>query len=173
MKFIINPVIEKQPGWLWVNSWLAAFDLSKITRFTFNFSPKSTDFSAISGSCIVQRKNPAAGPFRLVCRVHRTHWPAALYIYEQPIYRNTDGSWPSLPPDLLVTGHQIRAGREWLSAVSQTELASLDEAIVFITGHEMFHFLRFTKQVAGINRERHADRFALNLVEKYRLIHQP
>jgi Zn-dependent peptidase ImmA (M78 family) len=41
-----------------------------------------------------------------------------------------------------------------------TEVQTVDEAIVWILSHEMFHYLRQTRQVEGRNTEIEADKFA-------------
>jgi Zn-dependent peptidase ImmA (M78 family) len=52
--------------------------------------------------------------------------------------------------------------------VPPQELASEEEALVFLVAHEAFHYLRKTRQVAGRHSEIEADAFALKILEQYR-----
>jgi Zn-dependent peptidase ImmA (M78 family) len=48
------------------------------------------------------------------------------------------------------------------------KLLSLDEAVVFVGAHEIFHFLRHSRQVGGRNGENEADQFAVVQLEEFR-----
>lgn len=173
--FAIDPDIKNQPGWLWARAWLEQFDLSRLTRLTFT-RPIHANRAPVSGTCFMPTKINKTGLFRIVCRQHAVCFPVQVFVYEKPIYRDPlTGLWPPVPADWRVTRWvRNRAnGREWWSVISFTTLADLDEAIVFIVGHESFHFLRRTRQVTGINFEHQADKFALGLVEKWRAKYPP
>ena len=47
-------------------------------------------------------------------------------------------------------------------------LNNIDEAFVWIFGHELFHFLRFTSQFKGVNDEINADKFGSRLLSEFR-----
>jgi hypothetical protein len=47
-------------------------------------------------------------------------------------------------------------------------LASVEEGIVLVGAHEVFHFLRHSRQIAGRNREKEADEFALGQLAEFR-----
>lgn len=47
-------------------------------------------------------------------------------------------------------------------------LISLDEAVVFIITHELYHFLVHTKQITGVETEWQADTWARSHVEAFR-----
>jgi hypothetical protein len=48
------------------------------------------------------------------------------------------------------------------------KLFSLDEAVAFVGAHEIFHFLRHSRQVGGRNGENEADQFAKVHLEEFR-----
>jgi len=54
--------------------------------------------------------------------------------------------------------------------VEEVTLKSLDELIIFIYGHELYHFLRKTKQIGGRNTQNQADGFGIKLVKNWREI---
>lgn len=100
-------------------------------------------------------------------------WPRGIAIREKPRYRNADGSWPPAPGGQEEQGHGMsydagRVVKEWVSMVSRTRIEDADEAIIFLAGHELFHFLRKSRQVAGRNTEYEADRAGLALLEMWR-----
>ena len=50
----------------------------------------------------------------------------------------------------------------------KTVVQNLDEAIVWIVGHEAFHWLRRTRQIPGRNTEIEADQFADEQLQAFR-----
>lgn len=105
-------------------------------------------------SCFIQ------GPFPILVRVRRS-----------PLYRNTDGTWPTLPGGHRITGGKTKGPppqKAWLRLEAVTILADAAEAVVWICAHELYHFLRATRQVPGRNDEIHADRFADAALEEFR-----
>jgi hypothetical protein len=48
------------------------------------------------------------------------------------------------------------------------KLLTLDEGVVFIVTHELFHFLRRTRQIPGVDVEWQADAWARRHVEQFR-----
>lgn len=85
-----------------------------------------------------------------------------------PIYQNPDGTWPVVPDGLIAAEHVSKSGKNLIKIIGHTEVVNRDETIVWIMGHECFHFLRRTKQVPGRNHEIDADAFADELLKKYR-----
>ncbi|HEU0079721.1 MAG TPA: hypothetical protein VFQ76_18830 [Longimicrobiaceae bacterium] len=59
-----------------------------------------------------------------------------------------------------------RTGRAWELIRARTVVQDTGEAVVWIVGHEAFHFLRRTRQVPGRNVE--ADAFADALLRRFR-----
>lgn len=51
----------------------------------------------------------------------------------------------------------------------QIRVNDIEEAFIFIVGHELFHFLRNSRQIGGVNYEWQADRFAVRLLYAYRV----
>jgi len=60
-----------------------------------------------------------------------------------------------------------RGRRRWKWVWDREKACDRDELMVWIAGHELFHFLRHTKQVPGINRETRANRFAFEWMRRY------
>jgi hypothetical protein len=90
-----------------------------------------------------------------------------------PLYRNSDGTWPKAPEGHLVGDRYVAARSEgqrvqWKRLYRPLELRSEDEVLVLLVAHEVFHYLRKTRQVEGRHGEIEADAFALKLLEQYR-----
>lgn len=102
--------------------------------------------------------------YRISCFVSGP-FPDAVTVRRPPLYRNDDGSWPALPPDerIHVTGSVITGpppAKAWMRITGITDLEDLSEAVVWVAAHELFHYLRATRQIPGRNTEIEADRFA-------------
>jgi hypothetical protein len=95
-----------------------------------------------------------------------------IEIRKPPVYRLPDGLWPPIPQG-CTEGLHCRAEvngetREWKRIIGYTEARTIDEGIVWIMAHEMFHFLRRTRQITGRNTEIEADGFADEQLEALR-----
>lgn len=66
-----------------------------------------------------------------------------------------------------VATRKARGGRGWAWVWDRERAHDRDELMVWIAAHELFHFLRHTKQVPGINRETRANRFAFEWMRRY------
>jgi hypothetical protein len=89
------------------------------------------------------------------------------------LYRNSDGTWPRVPEghlvgDRYVAARSDAASVQWKRLYRPLELRSEDKVLVFLVAHEVFHYLRKTRQVEGRHGEIEADAFALKLLEQYR-----
>ena len=64
----------------------------------------------------------------------------------------------------------VRDGKrvQWKRLYRPVELRSEEEVLVFLVAHEVFHYLRRTRQVEGRHGEIEADAFALKALEQYR-----
>ena len=56
----------------------------------------------------------------------------------------------------------------WRRYLAYITLQTQDEALIWILGHEFFHFLKHSKQIAGRNYEWQADQYADSLLEEYK-----
>jgi hypothetical protein len=88
----------------------------------------------------------------------------------RPLYRSLDGSWPEVPAGCRLAGHRHdpRTGREWHRLLTGYTLRSMNEAVVFVGAHEVFHFLRHSRQLGGRNGENEADQFASGQLDEFR-----
>lgn len=164
MKIINRLEDKRQPGWLWFIEWLSRHDLSKLA--SFSVSDRTTG-NEVTGVCEYPKKGRKL--YRIKCRVPGRVFPQHVAIRKSPIYRNVDGSWNNPPEGCYVSGYKrLSNGKEWNQIVSILWVTDLDEAIVWICGHEVFHFLRRTKQVPGRNTEIQADQFATDLLGLFR-----
>jgi hypothetical protein len=57
---------------------------------------------------------------------------------------------------------------EWSYVLENVTFRSAAEALVFVAGHEAFHFLRHSRQIAGRNTEPGANRHGLGWLEEWR-----
>ncbi|MBA2376447.1 MAG: hypothetical protein H0V75_10000 [Rubrobacter sp.] len=98
--------------------------------------------------------------------------PVEILTRQRPLYKREDGSFPSTPygmrrGQLFVSR---RGGREraWHRLYGTTILRDADEAVLWIVAHEMYHYLRRTRQVDGTNNEIEADAFSDETLRCYR-----
>jgi len=66
-----------------------------------------------------------------------------------------------------VGSRPVRTGRGWAWVWDEEPVRDRDELMVWIAGHEAFHFLRHTRQIGGIQRETRANRFAFEWLRGY------
>lgn len=92
------------------------------------------------------------------------------------IFQNEDGTWPPKPigskiearGSYKIDGNSIK----WKRIESFTELNDYDDAIIWIFGHEFFHFLSQSKQIDLRNTESNADGFADDLLKDFKKLRQ-
>lgn len=145
------------PSLEWVRSFAEQFELSLVEWIRIDRG--SGRFRGVYGRCwYPTRQRPT---YRLSCQVPGP-FPTSVETRQRPIYPRPDGTWPAIPRGLHPRGygHDPRTGRVWLKLGARTLLADINEGIVWIFGHEMFHFLRRTRQIPGRNTEIEADAFA-------------
>jgi hypothetical protein len=97
-------------------------------------------------------------------------FPWTMERYTRPLYRDHDGMWPEIPDGCRLAGYcrDDRTGREWHRLRTRYMLRTLQEGIVFVGVHEVFHFLRHSRQIAGRNGENEADQFAPGQLHDFR-----
>jgi hypothetical protein len=125
---------------------------------------------AFRGVC---RSPSKGGGYRLNCNVSKhTPYPVTHFMRVSPLYCNPDGTWPPVPEGYEVGNRYVatRNGRsvQWRRLYRPLELNNEDEVLVFLVAHEVFHYLRRTRQVEGRHGEIEADAFALRILEQYR-----
>lgn len=94
--------------------------------------------------------------YRISCQVPGP-FPRAVKIWQKPIYL-----------EAVEEGCIQKNGKIWKQQFQMHVLQDQAEAIVFIGGHEAYHFLRHSRQISGRNDERHADLAGLILLECWR-----
>lgn len=100
--------------------------------------------------------------YRISCFVQGP-FPDGVSVRRPPLYRNDDGSWPALPEGCYIKGHVTKGeppAKAWWQLRAVTPLENPADAVVWICAHELFHYLRATRQIPGRNTEIEADRFA-------------
>ena len=85
------------------------------------------------------------------------------------VYRKY-GKWPKIDKKIMSYGTRLIKGRKryWRRYAEKTRFNDINESCVWLLGHELFHFLRATKQIPGKNYETFADRFGDELLNRYR-----
>lgn len=141
----------------WVQRRLADVDVSRLKLMRINRG--SSRYHGVYGRCYYPTQRL---PFyRISCQLPGP-FPCRIRTRKPPLYAQADGTFPKAPPGCrrTVAFRDVRTGRSWCRVVGSTELCTLDEAVVWIVAHEMFHFLRHSRQVSGRNNEIEADAFA-------------
>jgi hypothetical protein len=92
--------------------------------------------------------------------------------YVRPLYQNLDGTWPPIPLGSRPAGYceSMRNGvvKRWQRLTTEYVFETRAIGIVHVFGHEMFHFLRHSRQIPGRNGENEADQFALSIETTFR-----
>lgn len=147
-----------------VRELLEGYDLSKLA--CLKLEPGSGGGSRVYGVCRFPNKYGKSRitreNYRISCFVQGP-FPDGVSVRRPPIYRNADGSWRALPANCYITGHVSKGeppAKAWWRITSVTHLKNAAEAVVWICAHELFHFLRATRQIPGRNTEIEADAFA-------------
>jgi hypothetical protein len=67
-----------------------------------------------------------------------------------------------------VGSRKSRGPRGWAWVWDGEPVHTRDELMAWIAGHELFHFLRHTRQVEGIQRETRANRFGFKWLREFK-----
>lgn len=162
-RWIVQPRLRSSPAVAWGRAWLEDFDLSLLDWVRVDTGRGR--YEGAYGRCWFPDEGKG---YRISCQVPGP-FPTQQRIYLRPVYRRPDGSWEPRPKGARVSQHWASVeGREWLTVYRKILLGDRDEAIVWMIGHEAFHFLRRTRQVSGRNVEWQADAFACNLLDRWR-----
>lgn len=151
----------------------SGFDLSRLAYLKVD-EGKVRGGESVYGVCRSPDKRrktrEARTMYRISCFV-RGPFPANITTRKRPLYRREDGTFPSVPDGLTVSGSTTFGPppkRAWLSLRGETVLSDLPEAVAWICAHELYHYLRATRQVPGRNAEIEADAYADARLEDFR-----
>lgn len=133
-----------------------------------------SEAAGLTGVCYLPSEENG-GTFSILCRVGSV-CPMSILLAEKPLHFSYEvDSWSDIESRLPEGCVIIRARRKrrglkegWMTVKRQVQVNSMSEALVFIFGHEFYHFLRATGQVPGRNDEQHADRFGWELLTNFR-----
>ena len=160
----------------WCKLQLQEWDCSKFSRVTIT-KGKPT-YGTVYGHCYYPQKGKVE-TYRISCQVPGP-FPGVLRVRKPPAYfEPSQTDVEELECDLMGEGMTIGAhcsatnkGKVtyWLRVTGETKVETLAEGVVWIFGHELFHFLRKSKQISGRNVEHQADKFGDDLLEKWRCL---
>lgn len=138
-----------------VRAQLEPFDTSRVERFRLG----ATEKCMYRGLCEYPVRARKGSP-RLV-RGYRirasAHLDPGRYPYEEAVAVGTEQR-----PD---------AHPAWAYVTERTALATPEEMLIFVAGHEAFHFLRHCRQVPGRQGEPGANRYGLAWLAAWREEH--
>ena len=147
----------------WCRRWLEGYDLSALDWVRIDRGRGG--YEGLYGRCWYPDDGKG---YRLSCQAPGP-FPMRQMVYLKPVYRRPDGTWESLPRGARVAQHwEAEGGREWKTVFRRIPVASQEEGIVWILGHEAFHFLRRTRQIDGRDVEWQADGWGRELLERWR-----
>lgn len=158
---------EAESGLDWARDFLSHYDTSQLAEIRLGRG--RSKHGGIYGRCWYP--SPRSPFYRISCQLAGP-FPYRLETRQPPVYRRADGSWPAVPQG-CVEGLRCRAESggefvEWKRVIGFTQVENMYEGIIWIVSHEMYHYLRRTRQVEGRNTEIEADRFADEQLEKVR-----
>lgn len=166
---LINPDLDGD-GLRWLEGEFAGHDFGPIERFALrDGSTSKKNPPGVWGVCGYTRRGRAS--CRISCSVKRP-MPARITTRKRPLYRDESGVFPSTPRGTrrgrLFVSERGGRDRAWYRLYGETVLQDTDEAVIWIVAHEMFHYLRRTRQIDGRNNEIEADAFADTALARYR-----
>lgn len=158
MRWIIGVDRERaKAGLEWARHFLTSFDTSLLEWVRIDIGRGK--YRGIYGRCWLPTKSHPT--YRMSCQVPGP-FPCRLVTRKRPLYPKENGQYPKAPNGCWRTKECVdpRSGRRWYRVNGTTWIRDLNEAVVWIVGHEGFHFLKGTKQVSRRDNEIEADRFA-------------
>jgi hypothetical protein len=166
-------IVDRQIGVLdrgvaWVREMLANRDISRVDWLRVDFGRGGK--RGAYGRCWYPARDRGKR-YRISVQVPGP-FPWTMERYTRPLYRNHDGTWPAVPADCRTAGYRRdeRTGREWQRLLTVYMLRTMQEGIVFVGAHEVFHFLRHSRQIGGRNGENEADEFAFGQLTEFRRV---
>lgn len=172
MKLTVDRAIEERDdareGLAWVWQFLARWDTEKIDCLRIFCSKRSGlgKQGSVSGVCYYPNKKSRC--YRISCGV-QGEFPSDVLISCKPQYRREDGTFPLVPDGYESRGYRLdlRTGVAWRRLARRIPLMDYSEALVYLVAHEVFHFLRRERQVAGRNNNIDADAFAIARLQEF------
>ncbi len=154
MKLLSGCELEAPDARAFITGQIEKFDLTRLDWFRLYLRSKMS--GRYIGRCdypkrIKLRPRTWKHGYRIRCSVRETGWPSSK--------------------DLAIGSRSYGEGWEYIT--EPLTLATLDEALVFIAGHEAFHWLRHSRQVPGRNGEPGANRFGLEWLKQFRKARKP
>lgn len=151
----VQPVVVGREGaWpavvRFANEQLAEFDLSKLDSFSIGH----TRITSHSGYCKYPIREKKGSPkfvrgYRITASAH-----------PEPVrYPLTEA---------IAIGTEQKGVNFFEYVLHPVTFATPDEAMVWVAGHETFHFLRHSKQIPGRNTEPSANRYGLEWLDRWR-----
>jgi hypothetical protein len=170
MKWIVHPDVRSETVALeFCREFAAEFSIDQLDWVRIDLGRGK--YSGAYGRCWYATKTAPRKGYRISIQVPGP-FPHRHIRYVRPIYQLDNGVWPPVPPGMQPAGYcqAVKKGiaRRWLRLTTEYEFETRAIAIVHLFGHEMFHFLRMTKQIPGVNRENEADQFALSVEAAFR-----
>lgn len=156
----------------YIREFAESYDLSKLAYL--KIAPGSGGGGRVYGVCRFPQKNGKSPLTRRMYRIScfvQGPFPDGVSVRRPPIYRGDDGSWPVVPANCYITGHLSKGpppAKAWWRISAVTALDDAADAVVWICAHELFHFLRATRQIPGKNTEIEADSFADRKLGEFR-----
>lgn len=175
MRYVVRlPERGAEPGLDFARGLASRFDLSRLAYLRVAEGRARRGRESVYGVCRSPDKRlktrEARTMYRISCFV-RGGFPGGITTRKRPLYRGEDGTFPPVPDGLAVSGSTTLGPppkRAWLSLRGETALADASEAVVWIVSHELYHYLRATRQVPGRNAEIEADAYADARLEDFR-----
>lgn len=153
----------------WITAFLKAYDISRLDYIYL--SNKSKRGYGVSGMCYYPSRKHKRKNYHIT-GLFSGNYPQDIVSKRKPIYKNEDGTWPETPENyyVLTIANRFLDGKlfEWKQVAENTKVYNENEAVVWLLGHELFHFLRRTRQVPGRNLEWQADRFGDKCLNEFR-----
>ena len=122
---------------------------------------------SVNGKCHFPHKETGKG-YRITCNIALAGgFPRFEYVRLKPIYYN--GQIPKLEgiPNFSHFYYGHKNGKKWMTPLIKFPVQSPGRALIWIFGHEVFHWLRHSKQVEGRNVEWQADLYGMFIVDLY------
>lgn len=136
-----------------INSILSRYDVNKIEYIDFKYN-KGIYFTGICKYPISKRRSNKTG------EKARTHFKIICRIGKNKIF-------PCIHKDYVGTkSYPDKHLWEWI--FDQEKINDNDEGFIFIFGHELWHFLRKTKQELGRNNQSQANKFGFKLLRLFK-----
>lgn len=166
MRWVIEPEFRNLDSITWIREYTSKYDLSRVLWTTIN---KGRGFyGGVYGRTHYPTKR--FPHYRISCQIPGP-FPLTTHIRKSPVYMNSDGTYPSSGLNECpchANEFVERNGTKWRRVYTLQNINDADEAIVFIIGHEYFHFLRNSRQIPGRNTEAQADVHGELLLDMWR-----